>query len=227
MKYEAVFFDLFGTLVKIFSRREYERVLGQVAEVLMAPRQDFARLWRETFDDRVRGAFPTTEAGLAHICRLLGIDADDARIAAAAQLRFDYVRRSLAPRSDAVETLRELRAMGHKVGLISDCSPEIPQVWKETALVPLIEAPVFSCAVGLKKPDPRIYHLACERLAVDSRACLYVGDGGSRELTGAAQVGMHPVLIRDRDERDAFRVDGEDWDGLAISTLHEVLSLVR
>ena len=227
MRYEAVFFDLFGTLVKIFSRQEYEQVLAQVAGVLMASGQDFTRLWRETFDDRVRGVFPTTEAGLAHICRLLDIDADDARIAAAAQLRFDYVRRSLAPRGDAVETLSELRTMGHKVGLISDCSPEIPQVWEETELVSLVEAPVFSCVVGLKKPDPHIYHLACERLAVDSRACLYVGDGGSRELTGAAQVGMHPVLIRDRDERDAFRVDGEDWDGSTISTLREVLRLVR
>jgi putative hydrolase of the HAD superfamily len=117
--------------------------------------------------------------------------------------------------------------MGHKVGLISDCSPEIPHVWRETTLVSLVEAPVFSCVVGLKKPDPCIYHLACERLAVDPRACLYVGDGGSRELTGAAQVGMHPVLIRDRDERDAFRVDSEDWDGPTISTLREVLSLVR
>jgi putative hydrolase of the HAD superfamily len=226
MKYEAVFFDLFGTLVKIFSRREYEQVLARVAGILTAPEQDFARLWRETFDDRVRGAFPTTEAGLVHICRLLDIDVAGERVAAAAQLRFDYVRRSLVPRDDAVETLGALQAMGHKVGLISDCSPEIPHVWEETDLVPLVEAPVFSCAVGLKKPDPRIYHLACERLAVDPRACLYVGDGGSRELTGAAWVGMHPVLIRDRHERDAFRVDGEGWDGPTVSTLHEVLGLV-
>lgn len=226
MKYEAVFFDLFGTLVKIFSRREYDQVLAQVAGVLMAQKQDFARLWRETFDDRVRGVFPTTQASVAHICRLLGIDVDDEQVAAAAQLRFDYIQRSLAPRSDAVETLSELRAMGYKVGLISDCSPEIPHVWEETVFVPLVGSPVFSCVVGLKKPDPRIYHLACERLAVGPRACLYVGDGGSRELTGAAQVGMHPILIRDRDERDAFRVDGEDWDGPTISTLREVLNLV-
>jgi len=44
-----------------------------------------------------------------------------------------------------------------------------------------------------------MYRLACTGLAVTPAECLYVGDGGSGELTGAAAVGMRPVLLADDD----------------------------
>ena len=40
-----------------------------------------------------------------------------------------------------------------------------------------------------------MYLTACERLRVEPEECLYVGDGGSRELTGAAAVGMTAVRL--------------------------------
>jgi len=90
---------------------------------------------------------------------------------------------------------------------------------------------VLSSSAGVKKPDPRIYQLAVEQLAVEPKDCLYIGDGDSQELTGAAQVGMHPVLIRvpDEDSTDVYRVDAEaeDWDGPVISSLKEVLPLLE
>ena len=36
---------------------------------------------------------------------------------------------------------------------------------------------IFSCEIGLLKPDPEIYLDMARRLAVDPAACLYVGDG--------------------------------------------------
>lgn len=41
------------------------------------------------------------------------------------------------------------------------------------------------------KPDPAIYLLACRRLGVAPEDCVFVGDGGDRELEGAAAVGMY------------------------------------
>ena len=41
----------------------------------------------------------------------------------------------------------------------------------------MIDEPVFSCVVGLCKPDPRIYRLALERLSVQAEESLFVGDG--------------------------------------------------
>ena len=53
MKYAAVIFDLFGTLVDNFSAREYESVLMQMASVLAVPYDDLARLWFDTSNDLI------------------------------------------------------------------------------------------------------------------------------------------------------------------------------
>ena len=125
--------------------------------------------------------------------------------------------------------MEALRERGYRLALISDCSLEVPMLWEETAFAGLIDAPVFSCVVGIKKPDPQIYHLACEKLGVGARDCLYVGDGSSDELAGASKVGMRPVLIRTPYEEDSgkYRIRAQDWSGTRISKLSEVLSLLE
>ena len=144
-------------------------------------------------------------------------------------MRCGYIRRSLTPRSDAVETLTQLKQRGYSLGLISDCSPEVPLLWQETPFVPLIDTVIFSCVVGLKKPDSRIYRLACQNLGLIPEDCLYVGDGASRELTGASRVGMHPVLIRApyEDSHDSYRPDAEEWQGRRVSSLKQVMTFLE
>ncbi len=102
-------------------------------------------------------------------------------------------------------------------------------LWKSTPFAPLFDAAVFSCVVKLKKPDPQIYLRACADLRVVPADCLYVGDGSSRELSGAAAVGMHPVLIRAPHEQhpDTFRIDAEDWTSDVIARLSEVLGRLQ
>ena len=75
------------------------------------------------------------------------------------------------------------------------------------------------------KPDPGIYQLACERLGVQPSGCLYIGDGGSNELTGATKVSMDAVLIRAPD--DTENGDREDWQGTRISSVKQVFGLIR
>ncbi len=228
MKYRAVVFDLFGTLIDSFSTAEYNQAVCDMAALVAVPRAEFFRLWMDTFDLRAKGHFKTTGLCIEHICRELGIQADAAQIALAEQVRLDLTCRTFVPRDGSLETLRELRSRGHKIGLISDCPVEVPVLWPQTPFASLIDVPIFSCVAGLKKPDPRIYLLTCERLRVGPNECLYVGDGGSRELSGAAAVGMHPVLIRlaDDDQRDPHRVDAEDWSGPRISKISEVLTFL-
>ncbi len=229
MKYDAVIFDLFGTLVDTFPFREHERMMSEMAAALLASPHDFARLWVETFNERGTGSFPTLEAIIERICRVLALPSESARVTGAARIRADFTRRILTPRPDAVETLSQLRVSGYKIGLISDCSAEVPLLWKDTLFSRLVDAPVFSCAVGLRKPDPCIYQLACERLAVMSQNCLYIGDGSSRELTRASQFGMHSALIRVpyEDTYDVHRPDAEEWQGPTVSALKDVMTLLE
>jgi glyoxalase family protein len=82
----------------------------------------------------------------------------------------------------------------------------------------------------LTKPDERIYHLAIEGLGVMPQSCLYVGDGEDRELTAAAKVGLHPVLIRTsslHQRKSHSHQDAREWQGATIANLTEVLQLVN
>ena len=65
-------------------------------------------------------------------------------------------------------------------------------------------------------------------VAVVPEKCLYVGDGGSHELTGAAQVGMTPILVRTcyDGNYDVSQLEAADWAGPAISNLEEIAELV-
>lgn len=225
MKYEAVIFDLFGTLVDNFSVREHEGVLAEMASVMGVPSDKFIRLWIDTFPQRVTGVLPTLLANIEYICQQLGAHVADSKVELAAQIRFNFTVRSVTPRAGSVETLSRLKSKGLKTGLISDCSTEVPTVWGNTPFVSLFDVTVFSCSVGIRKPDPHIYQIATEQLGVEPQSCLYIGDGSSRELTGASQVGMHPFLLR-IESSDAHQIDREDWNGPAISSLEEVLNLL-
>lgn len=227
-QFGAVIFDLFGTLVPNFSMLELERVLCEMAALLSAPPQHVVRLWLETFPQRAVGTFRTIGANIAHICRTLDVDVEEGLVSRAADLWLALERRALIPRDDAIETLSRVREAGLKIGLISDCSHPLPEVWPDTPFARLIDVPVFSCEVGVRKPDPRIYHLACNRLGIRPECCLYVGDGGSEELTGASRVGMHAVLLRAREEarHQSVRYDADVWHGPSVSTLSEIIHLL-
>jgi putative hydrolase of the HAD superfamily len=151
---------------------------------------------------------------------------DDLDIQKALRVRFDYTKKELKPRADAIETLIKLKSKRLKIGLITDCSFEVPILWRKTPFSQYFDTTTFSCSVNMKKPDPRIYRITCDRLGVKPQSCLYIGDGSSQELTGASHVGMYPVLIRVPYENDAIRINEDDWKGQKITSLREVLNLV-
>ncbi len=226
MKYRAVIFDLFGTLAHNFSAQGYGDALVQMAAALSLPADDFCDAWFSTSRERNTGAGQSCEADVKHMCRHFDMTPNEEQIRLAVQARLDYIRLVMTPQPEAGETLAALKEMSHKIGLISNCTHEIPTVWPETIFAPLIDETVFSCLAGMRKPDPRIYRLACDRLGVRPEDCLFVGDGGSLELTGAREVGMQPVLIRvDADSDETHLARREDWDGPTILSLSDVLDL--
>jgi putative hydrolase of the HAD superfamily len=229
MKYKAVIFDLFGTLVDNFTVTEYQQVLSEMSTIFHAPAEKFSKLWRDSFSLRTNGTHKTHEESIRYICKELQVLVTDKQVDKAAALRLEYTVRSLKPRPDAVPTINKLKSLDYKVGLISDCSPETPAAWPATLFNGLFHVTIFSCVVGVKKPDIRIYRMATDKLSVNPQDCLYIGDGSSNELTGALKAGMHPAMICDPNESaDAHYVDREpDWRGPKISSLKEVMDLVK
>ena len=83
--------------------------------------------------------------------------------------------------------------------------------------------------MGVRKPQRRIYDLGCVALSVEPSRCIYVGDGGSHELTGAVRAGIDAVLLRVESEidLDPYRPDARTWKGPAIESLSALVHVLR
>ena len=231
MRYDAVIFDLFGTLVPLPSVHEETEALGAVATTLGLEREWFLTYWREHLPDREAGKLGSLADNLQHACRTLGASPTQNQIAHAVENKERQVRRYLSAPSDGLSALRAVRSTGTPIGLISNGPPETSGVWPSVALAQLVDHPVFSAAVGMTKPAPAIYLHACSLLGVSPKRCLYVGDGGSRELTGATRVGMEAVLVRGSSADGGFYADqiddAHDWPGPVIATVAEVAGMLE
>jgi len=62
----------------------------------------------------------------------------------------------------------------------------------------MFEVVVESAKVGIRKPDVRIYELACSELGVDPRNCAYLDDLGIN-CKPAANLGMVAIKVVDPD----------------------------
>jgi putative hydrolase of the HAD superfamily len=209
VRYQAVVFDLWNTLV-VWPEDEGRNFYGVMADAVGIEHDRFFDAWLGHYDLRATGPL---EPSVRAVCEQLGVEED--RVQSLIGVRVDWTRDALVPRPGAVEVLDELRHRGYRLGLISVCSEEVPQLWEGTQLASRIDEPVFSCSVGVAKPDPRIYRIAAERLEVETGACLFVDDQPSF-VEGALEAGMDALLIGD-----------EPWDGPRIERLEDVLEAVE
>jgi putative hydrolase of the HAD superfamily len=100
----------------------------------------------------------------------------------------------LAPEERMLAAVRAARTAGIKTGLISNSWGT--GIYTRGDFDGLFDATVISGEVGMNKPEPEIYRLACERLDVEAAECVFVDD--LREnCAGAEAVGMTAVLHRD------------------------------
>jgi putative hydrolase of the HAD superfamily len=216
VRFRAVIFDLWQTLVP-FPVESAKEMYGRLVRTWGADPETFDGLWHRRRRERETGPI---EPHLRSIAEELGLEGD---LEAVIAIRRDWTREALIPRADALPTLTELRRRGHKLGMISACSQDVPEVWDKTPFAVLFDSAVFSCSVGFSKPDPRIYEVTANELGVQPGDCLFVGDGANDELPGAERAGMSAVQLRVPGE--ALTPEGERWTGDYVERLSDVLEL--
>jgi putative hydrolase of the HAD superfamily len=76
-----------------------------------------------------------------------------------------------------IDAVRQVRQAGYRTALLTNISSEGEAIF--TKLFPvdeLFDVVVDSSKVGMRKPDPAIYQLTCERLGVAPDRCLFIDD---------------------------------------------------
>ena len=189
-KIRAVIFDMYETLVTQLQSPLYYGT--QIAQDLGLTPEVFLPEWRKTEEDRATGK-RTFEEVMEMLMRQHGIYTQenyrrvtDRRIGVQTD-SFSHLHPQILP------LLRELKERGIRIGLITNCFSEEAKLIRESELFPFFDAPCLSWELGIRKPDPAIYHACLEMLGIPAENCLYVGDGGSRELETAGSLGMQAL----------------------------------
>lgn len=189
----AVLFDLFETLVSVRPDPDSGQYTWHALGVSREAWQ------REHFADhagRAVGRVRDPVESLRLVAHAIDPEIPMERIERAAWWRVRRFARTLEnPEPEVVSALGRIRAAGTRVALVSNALFEEVEAWPRSPLAEHFDATVFSCDVGIAKPDRGIYEHALARIGVPASDALFVGDGGSDEHRGARAVGLSTVLV--------------------------------
>lgn len=133
-------------------------------------------LARDAFCD----AFEAEAAALGHVV--------DAR-AVLASMRGDVITEMVAALARVHET--------HRTALVTNnLAPMDRTAPHAVALLPHVDVVVESAVVGVRKPDPAFFLLACEQLGVEPADCVFLDDLGVN-CKGARALGMTTIKVVD------------------------------
>ena len=188
---KAVFFDLFFTLANL----EYQQVNEFSLLGISRSQWENSAENPTSYAFRAIGKVKTEKEMLESMVAGLPFPVADSRIEKLVEIRCDRMKKALTEiHPDILQTLDKLKKAGIKMCLVSNADVIDQKYWDVSPLKQYFACAVFSCDVGVIKPDKAIYTLAMEKLGVDSSDSIFVGDGGSNELAGAKAVGMTTVF---------------------------------
>jgi putative hydrolase of the HAD superfamily len=108
---------------------------------------------------------------------------------------------ALHPNEPMIELMRELKAGGHRMAMLTNNVREWEPLWRSKLPVDeIFELVVDSGFVGMRKPDREIYDLTLERLGgVPAEQCLFIDDT-EINCESAAKLGMAAVHYRSNEQ---------------------------
>jgi putative hydrolase of the HAD superfamily len=107
---------------------------------------------------------------------------------------------ALHPNEPMIELMRELKASGLKMAMLTNNVREWEPLWRSMLPVDeIFEEIVDSAFVGCRKPEAEIYELTLERIGMPAEACLFIDDL-QPNCEGAEAAGMRAVRFRDNEQ---------------------------
>jgi len=162
---------------------------------------------------------------LTHLCDRMQLQLDDATLRELAWHWYSPLTENTHVAADVIPTLTKLRERGLKLALVSNTFIPGFVLDKHLQMHDLLEffpIRVYSSAVGVCKPHPRIFEEALTQVGVNACDALFVGDIVRKDIVGAQRVGMRAVLRKPRAVNGHHRV--ADFVIRRISELHNIVS---
>jgi putative hydrolase of the HAD superfamily len=107
---------------------------------------------------------------------------------------------ALDPNPAMIELMRELKAEGYQMAMLTNNVREWEPLWRTMLPVDeIFETVVDSGFVGCRKPESKIYALTLERIAQPAESCLFVDDV-LVNCEGARKAGLHAVHFQHNEQ---------------------------
>ena len=107
---------------------------------------------------------------------------------------------ALDPNPAMIELMRELKAAGYRMAMLTNNVREWEPLWRPMLPVDeIFETVVDSGFVGCRKPESRIYAITLERIGMPAESCLFVDDV-LVNCEGAEKAGMNAVHFQDNEQ---------------------------
>lgn len=91
--------------------------------------------------------------------------------------------------------LERLATAGFRLAVVSNADGRVEGLMESVGLRHHFEFVLDSGEVGVEKPDPAIFRMAVDRLGLEPRQCLYVGDLFPVDVVGARNAGLRALLV--------------------------------
>lgn len=129
----------------------------------------------------------------------VGFDLPDDVVDHIVELDHSAYSNSIEVEPEVLATLKMLREEGYGMGLVSNISL-LPGLMRSDlarlGILQHLDATVFSSEIGVRKPDPRIFQEALDRLGSQPDRTAFVGDRLLDDVSGAQAVGMRAIQTR-------------------------------
>ena len=192
-KIDTIYFDLFFTLVNpVYSGEKNENdVLGILKNEWEKVAEDEKLYYR-----RGTGLVKFPKDIIEEILRNFDVQVSDEEKKEILSLRIERFKNALTKvDEEIISTLVKIKEKGIKLCLISNADKIDILHWEDSPLAKLFNEVIFSCDVGILKPDKKIYEIALEKMNAEASQGIFIGDGGSDELLGTKSVGLNTIMV--------------------------------
>ena len=212
-RFEVILFDLGNTLM--YFDGQWNQVIREgYAALLQSLLRAGLRLEAETFmalfDQRLEQYYQERDTEFieyttAYILKSLLAELGRGSVSA------EVIRQALAamyavsqaywkPEEDAFPTLRLLGQAGYRMGLISNAADDadVQALVDKAGIRSFFDVILTSAALGIRKPNPRIFHQALEHWGIAPSRAAMVGDTLGADILGAVNAGVFSIWITRR-----------------------------
>lgn len=221
---KAIFFDLFFTLIYPTYLEESE---NDVIGISLSEWEEYAEN-NLLYDERAKGKIKNDREIIDKIVNRMPYNLTELQKQKILEKREERMKRALLiVDSKILDTLKKIRIRGIRLGIISNADVIDIKYWNDSPLSKLFDLALFSCDIGMVKPETEIYQLALKKLNVKPEESIFIGDGGSNELYGAQSVGMRTIFTeyldcKSKDQKELI----ERYADYHINSFDEILKYI-